>query len=313
MDKWRHSKGIVMVTIGAALWGISGTMAGRLFQYNAVSTEWLVTVRLLCSGGLFLLLALMNKESRGQVLAIWKNKRDALNIFLFGFVGMLGVQYTYFASIATGNAAVATLLQYLAPFFITLYLVMKNRSFPTRKEIFAVFLALFGTFLLMTNGTIKGFSVSGVSIMWGILSGVTLAFYTLHSSHFIQRYRPSVIIGWGMLIGGLALSVLHPPWEVEMKHWTVSTPATIGFIILLGTFLAFYLYLSSLKYISPQESSLLGCTEPLVAVVSSLLWLHVPFGSFQVIGAICVIVMVILLSLKKKQARVRASDDAHIV
>ena len=42
-------KGIIMVIIGACLWGLSGTAAQQLFQYDNVSTEWLVTIRLLIS------------------------------------------------------------------------------------------------------------------------------------------------------------------------------------------------------------------------------------------------------------------------
>ena len=49
-------------------------------------------------------------------------------MILFGLFGMLAVQYTYFASIKEGNAAVATLLQYLAPIFITVYL-LSNGTF----------------------------------------------------------------------------------------------------------------------------------------------------------------------------------------
>ena len=49
-------------------------------------------------------------------------------MILFGLFGMLAVQYTYFASIKEGNAAVATLLQYLA-LYLLLYTYFSNGTF----------------------------------------------------------------------------------------------------------------------------------------------------------------------------------------
>ena len=57
-----------------------------------------------------------------------------------------------------------------------------------------------------------------------------------------------------------------------------------------------YLYLDSIRYLTPKETTLFGCTEPLAAIISSVLILHVPFQSFQLLGALCVIVMVLILS-----------------
>ena len=65
-----------------------------------------------------------------------------------------------------------------------------------------------------------------------------------------------------------------------------------------GTLIAFYLYLDSIRYLTPKETTLFGCTEPLAAIISSVLILHVPFQSFQLLGALCVIVMVLILSQK---------------
>lgn len=50
-------KGIIMVVISACLWGLSGTAAQQLFQYENVSTEWLVTIRLLISGAILLIMS----------------------------------------------------------------------------------------------------------------------------------------------------------------------------------------------------------------------------------------------------------------
>ncbi len=45
-----RTKGLMLVIIGAMLWGISGTVAQYLFQKKGFSPEWLVVIRLLVSG-----------------------------------------------------------------------------------------------------------------------------------------------------------------------------------------------------------------------------------------------------------------------
>jgi drug/metabolite transporter (DMT)-like permease len=47
-----------------------------------------------------------------NVWKIWGNKNDSFSLIFFSILGMLGVQYTYFAAIKYGNAATATILQY---------------------------------------------------------------------------------------------------------------------------------------------------------------------------------------------------------
>ncbi len=113
MDKSSGKKGLFLVTTGAVFWGISGSVSQKLFQQTAVDIDWLVTTRLLIAGVLLLAVQWLAKD-RSQLFVVWKNKKTALQLVAFGLLGMLAVQYTYMASIKYGNAAVATLLQYLA-------------------------------------------------------------------------------------------------------------------------------------------------------------------------------------------------------
>ncbi|MCI0764123.1 EamA family transporter [Bacillus sp. TL12] len=307
MDSGRL-KGIIMVITGASLWGLSGTAAQQLFQQENVSTEWLVTIRLLISG-IILLLFSSFRSKKSEVLGIWRRKADANKMILFGLLGMLAVQYTYFASIREGNAAVATLLQYLAPIFITVYLIFKWNIRPTKIDFISIALSLIGPFFLLTNGSIDNLAVSTPAIIWGILSGLSLAFYSLYSKELLEKWSSSVIVGWGMIIGGIGVTILHFFATNEfillsgMKYLQPNNLFLITFVVIFGTLIAFYLYLDSIRYLTPKETTLFGCTEPLAAIISSILILHVPFQSFQLFGALCVIVMVLVLSQKPDEGK----------
>lgn len=292
-------RGLAMVLVGATLWGLSGTVAQRLFQDEGFTPGWLVTMRLLISGILLLILGGFRKNFN-QVFAVWNAPKDRIRLVIFGIIGMLGVQYTYFAAIQTGNAATATLLQYLAPFFIMVYLAIKYNRIPSFQEFLALGFALLGTFLLVTNGSIHQLSVSSVSIAWGLSSAIALAFYTLYPSGLLQRWGSEVIIGWGMIIGGIALCPIASPWQIQGQHWSVITGLLVSFVIVFGTSIAFYLYIDSLRYITPTEASLLASAEPLSAVAASVIWLRLPLSLFEGIGGLCIVSTVLMLSLRPK-------------
>ncbi|OQP00116.1 EamA family transporter [Geobacillus sp. 44C] len=291
-------KGLMMVITGATLWGLSGTAAQVLFQHKQITAEWLVVVRMMIAGSALLLFAACKRMA---ILSIWANAKSIVSLLLFGFFGMLGVQYTYFASIATGNAATATLLQYLAPVYIVLYAMAAQKHRPTKEVALAIVLALLGTFLLITNGSTGELKVPLISVVWGILSGVALAFYTLASAQMLKKWHSIIVVGWGMVIGGGGMCFVFPPFPLSAIRWDVETWLLILFVIVFGTLFAFLLFVESIRYLSPTESSLLSSVEPLSAVIASIVFLHVPFGLFQAIGAACIMVTVLLLSPKKER------------
>ncbi|MEH6945028.1 EamA family transporter [Bacillus sp. JJ722] len=63
----------------------------------------------------------------------------------------------------------------------------------------------------------------------------------------------------------------------------------------------FFLFMDSMRYISPKDSSLLGCTEPLSAIVLSIVWLQTPFGMYQAIGSVLILLMVLLLAMRPSE------------
>ena len=310
MKKRARKTGLILVTTGAVCWGVGGTAAQKLFQQYAVDVSWLVTLRLLVAGLLLLTVQFFAKD-RSQIFGVWKNKRNAVQLLIFGLLGMLAVQYTYMASINHGNSAVATLLQYLAPVMIIIYLILRKQAVFARQDMLTVSLALAGCFFLLTNGSVSKLSVPAAAIVWGILSGIALAFYTLYAVPLLKQYDSLVIVGWAMMIGGTALNFVHPVWKQEISSLKPEVYLYLAFIILFGTMIAFWFYIESLQSLSPKETSLSGSLEPLAAIVTAVTWLKEPFGFFQWIGTACIIGMMILLAFNKKVAPGTSGDTGR--
>ncbi|WP_413512033.1 DMT family transporter [Myroides odoratus] len=291
--------GFSAAIFAAALWGVSGAFAQFLFIEKNFNAEWLVTVRLLISGSIMLGLGILKKDK--DIWLIWKNKKYAIQLVVFSFLGMLMVQYSYFITIFHSNAATATVLQYIGPVFIAIYLAIRLKKWPKPIEIAAIALAMLGTFLLVTHGDINNLAISPTAFIWGIISAVALASYTILPVHLLKTYSPIVIIGWSMLIAGVGMSILNPPTSL-VGIWDMETFWAVAFIILFGTLISFYIFLNAINTIGPQRASLLACAEPLAATLIAVLYFGVKFELLDWLGSSCIIVTILLLTkIKKKE------------
>ena len=291
-------QGFALALTSAVLWGVSGACAQYVFQNKGLTIGWLVTVRLLLAGSLLLGYA----RWRGQdIWRIWQTQRSAVSLLIFGLLGMLAIQYTYFAAIQYSNAATGTVLQYVGPVLIAVYFACVRRRWPTRAESLAVMLAFLGTVLLVTHGDWTALQVSPAALFWGLASAVALAFYSIQPERLLQENEATVLVGWGMLIGGLGFCGVSQPWHVP-GEWDIATLLAVVFIVLFGTLFAFYGYLVAVQKIGPETTSLLACAEPLSAAVVAVLWLKVPFGLLDWLGSACIMATIFLLSHKAPSA-----------
>ena len=303
-----RGRGIFLVLTGAILWGVSGTVAQYLFHKQGFSPEWLVVTRLLISG--LILLAYSQLKMKQSIWKVWHHSSNRKDLILFGLFGMLAVQYTYFAAIHHGNAATATVLQYLAPVIIAGYLTIRSKVRPANYEVVAIIIALLGTFLLVTGGKLQSLAISAPAVFWGISSAFALAYYTLQPGQLLKEWGSILTVGWGMMIGGIGFSIVNPPWEFT-GTWSLPSLLAVIFVVIFGTLIAFYCYLESLKYISPSETSLLASAEPLSAAFLAVVWLNVPFGWAEWFGTLFIISTIFILSLVKSSTKIsKAANKA---
>jgi drug/metabolite transporter (DMT)-like permease len=289
------NRGFILAITAAILWGISGVCAQFVFQEKRIDIEWMVTVRLLVAGASLLLYSA--SRSKSQIWHIWRSRRSALDLLVFALLGMLAVQYTYFAAIRHSNAATGTVLQYLGPVFIALYFSVVRKRLPSRLESLAIFFAFLGTFLLVTHGEPGSMKISGLALFWGLGSAIALAFYTIHPVRLLRENDAANVVGWSMVVGGLGLGLFSRPWNIP-GIWDLQTVSGAGFIIVFGTLLSFYAYLAAVKYIGPQKTSLLACAEPLAATLVGVLWLNIPFALMDWIGSLCILATLFILAGK---------------
>ncbi len=295
MDKKRAMRGMALTIAGGTLWGFSGTCGQFLMQTKGLTSNWLVPIRLFLAGFLLLLICFLREKNR--IFEVWK--RDAAGILIFGVFGMSMCQYTYFTAIGASNAGTATVLQYIGPVLIMIYISLRNRCLPRGNEIVAIILAVAGTFLLATHGRPGTMVLSQKALFWGLLSAVSLVIYTVQPVRLLEQYGSMVTTGWGMLIGGIMLGVIFHPWTIAV-HVDGQVIAGMATVVLVGTIIAFSCYMEGIRCVGPKKGSLYASVEPVSATVFSVLWMQASFGFMDFLGFVCIVSTVFLLAMDKK-------------
>ena len=285
-------RGMLLASLASSLWAISGISGEILFKQFNFSSDWLVSTRTLMSGILlFMIVIFIEKKS---ILRPLKNKRDSMGIILFGVAGMYLVQYTYFKTIELSNVSFATILQFTAPFFIFIYESIKNRKLPSILTITLLFMTILGVVFIATKGNFSNLSVSLEALLFGLVSAVMIAFYSTYPKKLLKKYGSITIVGWGMIIGSVISNIIHPIWEIQGDINTKSIIQVI-IVVILGTSIAYLIYIASLNYISSSLAGILTAFEPILAAVLSVVIFGLKFSIIELIGFVLVFVSIFVL------------------
>lgn len=298
--KKNDNTGMLSTFVGGTLWGINGVMGNYLFLNKNVTTPWLIPYRLILAG--FLLLGYLYYKKESKIFDILKNPKDLLQIVLFGLIGMLGTQYTYFSAIQFSNAAIATVLTYFGPTLVLIYMCLREKRKPLKYEIVSICLSSFGVFLLATHGDITSLQISFKALVWGILSALSVVFYTVQPESLLKKYGASIVVAWGMMIGGIFIAFVAKPWNISVTFDFI-TFLVLMLIIVFGTIIAFILYLTGVNIIGPTKASIIACIEPVAATICAILFLGVTFDFLDVIGFLCIISTIFIVAYFDKKAK----------
>ena len=296
MNRTDYKKGVLLTTLGAACWGLSGSMGQYLFTIQNMDSKWLVPIRLGLAGIILFFYSLIKMKK--ELFVPWKTPRSALTMLIYGLAGVSCCQFFYFLTIELSSAAVGTILQDLAPVFILVVTCIVARRKPRILEIVAIVLALTGVFFLTTHGKLHSMSISKEALMAGIISAICVAIYNLLAPRL--REVPVIVIQtWSFLLGGCFGVFAFRIWNY---HYVPNLQGILGiaFVVVIGNIMAFTLYIKGVQIIGPSKASLYSFAEPITAAVISATVLKTAFTLYDAIGFVLIFAMLWLITVDKK-------------
>ncbi|WP_288760440.1 DMT family transporter [uncultured Veillonella sp.] len=289
--------GIALTLLGGILWGFSGICAQFIQQQRGITPEWLLVVRLLSAGAITVFYVFF--RMRGTMLRIFKSPKDTAKLLVFGILGMALCQYSYFRSIFYAGAGIATVLQYLAPAMIIIYMSVVHRVKPSWGEGISVLLATVGTALIALHGDFSKLNINEAVLFWGLLSAVAVAIYSVQPVQILRTYGTGPVVGLAMMAGGILAYGAWPLHEVP-GTWDMWTFGALFGIVILGTVVSFNAYLEGVRRIGAVRGSVLSSIEPISAALLGWLVLGNTFVTSDMIGFVMILSTIFILANEKK-------------
>lgn len=289
-------KGLVFAILSSVLWGFSGNITEYIYDISNIDSNSLVTIRMFLAGLIlsFISFSFVYTKDIKEILSSYKLM---IKLVIFTIFGVIMTQLPFFYTIKYSSAPFATLMQFLTPLFIIIYVSIVDKIKLTKREIVLTVVAFIGVFLILTNGNIYSLHVSVIAIFWGLLAAIGFAFYLLYSKKFKGLNKLS-ICGFSMVLGGIILSpFINFNLLFEAFH-SANFLIALLLNVIIGTVIPFYLFLLSLEYIPPRTTSLLQCFEPLTAIIVSYIFFDNSLGFIQLIGGLIIILTVMFLTYK---------------
>ncbi len=282
---------MVLVLTAGIMWAGCGLAAQDFFAKSSLDAMDLTVFRMFCAGGIMLGFTLAKRKLSEGLRALERRPRLWLELTFYGVIGLMLMHYTYFASIAAGNAAAATVIQYTCPALVILWISFSRRGLPSMGEAASVVLAIVGVFLLVTGGDLSKLAVPADCLWLGLASAVFFAVCCIFPKHLIGEIDNSLVLSIGMFTGAIAAFALDPMGDFS-GFFAKEVLFDVAWIVLCGTALAFTCYNAGLRYLSASQASVTATVEPAVSVVASYFLFQTHFSAWQGLGILLVLLAI---------------------
>lgn len=287
-----NGRGYLLVLGAAAAWSTSGLFIRWTVAGSGLSALSLAFWRDLTTF-VFLLACL------AIVRPAWLRveRRDLPWLAALGIVGIGTFHVLWNLAILQIGYAIATILLYSSPAFVTLMAWLIWHEPLTHFKILAIVLALAGCVLVAGKEELAGVEMTAGGLVLGLAAAITYGSFSLFGRQLAARYSPWTVLTYGFGFGALALLPLQfrgaPPWPVLPATWL-----WFGGLVILATILPFGAYLAGLGHLPVSVASILAASEVVFGSIIGYVIFGEGLTSLQMIGGGLVIAGLVLLVRK---------------
>jgi drug/metabolite transporter (DMT)-like permease len=274
----RTTKGALLTLLAAALWGVSGAVAGGVF--DVVSPA-----RVTQSRALIAVVVLVPYAAHRGVLRLdggfWKFALLGLNLAV--------VNVTFFWALEALGVGPGATIQFLAPILVLGWMVVVHKTRVRVLVWVAAVFAVIGVGLVTQAWMLETSDVLGV--ISGLVSAVAFATYLVYGEYLGKTYKPAQIAAWGFVFAAVIWLVVLPIWtfptDIGMAAWR-----DLLIIGVLGTAVPFIVEFAALRLASSGVVGVVATAEPAIAAVAAAIMLGQALEPVQWLGVGIVVVAI---------------------
>ena len=303
--------GVVMYLVAALFFAANGVMGKSAIE---AGLDPLPLVQLRNAGAMVILIVVV---AIVRPRAFKVTRRELPFLLAYGVLAFTLVQFLYFFTISRLPVGIGTLLAFLAPIIVALYVKFVRKQAVRNRIWIAIGLTLLG--LALVAQVWQGATLDTVGVLSGLLLAFFLAVYWVLGETG-QNHRDALSLTmWGFVFSTLTWSIIAPwnrfPFDMMSETAAPMRPGWPGLPIWLimligivfGTVISFLLVLGSLRRLGAARAGIVGTSEPVWAGLLAVLFLGELLTPIQVIGGL-IVVAGIVVAETSRSAHVTAGE-----
>ncbi|NEK59562.1 EamA family transporter [Geodermatophilus sabuli] len=289
----RPALGYAATVAAAGLFALNGTVSTLALQAGIPATR-LTALR--CTGAALALLAVLALTAPQRLRVTW---RELPFLAAFGVVGVALTQFLYYVAIGRLPVGIALVFEMTAPVLIALY-VWLVRGERVRTRLWAALGLSLSGLVFVAQVWQGGGSLDPLGVAAALTAAVCLATYYLLGERGTVTRDPVGLTCWSFVAAALFWAVAAPWWQfdagvlgerVPVSLGSLQLPlwALVGWIVVLGAVLPFWLSIAALRHLPPTTAGLVATVEPVLASLVAWLWVEQVLSGWQVLGGLVVL------------------------
>lgn len=281
-----RQKGVFLAVLCPFLWGLMGIFI-REITSTGIGVVDVSFFRCAASGLLFLLF--LGITNPGALKTTWKGR---LICACYGMVSYSLSFVAYSISVSRIPVAVATILMFLCPVWVTLFSIFLFHDKPDKQKILAILVCLCGAVLSADLLSVGDVRLDVIGMLMGIFNGMGAALQIVVPRYFSKQYSKDTMLVYGFL--GAALLLLFfvdfPGIGTAFQNFGgFRLYGSIFTVSVICTMVANVAFVKSTEYIEGTESSILSALEVVVGSLAGFLVYHEQLKPLQLVGMVLVI------------------------
>jgi drug/metabolite transporter (DMT)-like permease len=317
-----RAKGYLFIASAALCWGISASLGRAVFTgrlkfggqvVGFIPPLALTQSRTTISFLVLLPLLLAFKGRRGVAMRL----PDLLRCMLLGIFGVAASNFFYYLAIQKTTVATAIILQYTAPIFVLLYMLMRGRQRATAARLCGVCMAVVGSMLAIG---VVGYSrlfpwlflstrqlkFGTLGVLSALIAAVAFSFWNIYSGPLIAASDRWRVVLWAMFGAGASWLLINPPTRIVAAHYQPQQWIFMFAFAICSLLVPFTLYLWGLEFLDPTRAVVTASLEPVFAIVIAAVALGEVVGPVQIAGIGVTLLATVLVQLPEKGHRATA-------